>query len=78
MYGVWCKKVSVQHIRDTILTGSTGCRDKVLRFLLRMKQPEGGFAMHEGGEIDVRGCYTAISVSSTTWFISSFDSHCYK
>jgi len=29
-----------------------------------MKQPDGGFSMHEGGEVDVRGCYTAISVSS--------------
>lgn len=38
-------------------------RDKVLRFLLRMKQPDGGFTMHEGGEIDVRGSYTAISVA---------------
>jgi len=38
-------------------------RVKLLGFLLRMKQPSGGFAMHEGGEIDVRGCYTAISVA---------------
>ncbi|KAG0564595.1 hypothetical protein KC19_8G123800 [Ceratodon purpureus] len=38
-------------------------RDKVLSFLLRMKQPDGGFTMHEGGEVDVRGCYTAISVA---------------
>lgn len=36
----------------------------MLRFLLRMKQADGGFSMHEGGEVDVRGCYTAISVSS--------------
>jgi protein farnesyltransferase subunit beta len=38
-------------------------RDKVLRFLLRMKQANGGFTMHDGGEVDVRGCYTAISVA---------------
>ena len=41
-----------------------GSRVKLLGFLLRMKQPSGGFTMHEGGEIDVRGCYTAISVCS--------------
>ncbi|RYR56840.1 hypothetical protein Ahy_A05g022554 isoform C [Arachis hypogaea] len=29
-----------------------------------MKQPNGGFRMHVEGEIDVRACYTAISVAS--------------
>lgn len=38
-------------------------RNEVLRFLIRMKQPNGGFSMHDGGEVDVRGCYTAISVA---------------
>jgi protein farnesyltransferase subunit beta len=33
-------------------------------FLLRMKDTSGGFRMHDGGEIDVRACYTAISVAS--------------
>ncbi|KAK9104493.1 hypothetical protein Scep_021337 [Stephania cephalantha] len=33
-------------------------------FLLRMKDPFGGFRMHDAGEMDVRACYTAISVAS--------------
>ncbi|XP_061348573.1 protein farnesyltransferase subunit beta isoform X2 [Gastrolobium bilobum] len=39
-------------------------RDKLYGFLRRMKQPNGGFRMHVEGEIDVRACYTAISVAS--------------
>ncbi|KAK4272096.1 hypothetical protein QN277_020695 [Acacia crassicarpa] len=39
-------------------------RDKLSGFLHRMKQPDGGFRMHDVGEIDVRACYTAISVAS--------------
>ncbi|OVA07598.1 Prenyltransferase/squalene oxidase [Macleaya cordata] len=38
--------------------------DKLRTFLLRMKDPSGGFRMHDAGEIDVRACYTAISVAS--------------
>nr|AZK16212.1 farnesyltransferase beta subunit [Catharanthus roseus] len=39
-------------------------RGKVYSFLLRMKDASGGFRMHDGGEFDVRACYTAISVAS--------------
>lgn len=39
-------------------------REKLHGFLLRMKDPSGGFRMHNAGEIDVRACYTAISVAS--------------
>lgn len=39
-------------------------REKMLQFLLRMKDPSGGFRMHDAGEMDVRGCYTAIAVAS--------------
>ncbi|KAK7271677.1 hypothetical protein RJT34_27776 [Clitoria ternatea] len=39
-------------------------REKLYEFLRRMKQPNGGFRMHDEGEIDVRACYTAISVAS--------------
>lgn len=39
-------------------------RDKLYSFLLRMKEANGGFRMHDGGEVDVRACYTAISVAS--------------
>ncbi|KAJ6866670.1 protein farnesyltransferase subunit beta isoform X2 [Populus alba x Populus x berolinensis] len=39
-------------------------RDKLYNFLLRMKDPSGAFRMHDAGEIDVRACYTAISVAN--------------
>ncbi|XP_015879174.1 protein farnesyltransferase subunit beta [Ziziphus jujuba] len=39
-------------------------RDNLYAFLLRMKQPSGGFRMHDAGEVDVRACYTAISAAS--------------
>lgn len=38
-------------------------RDALLRFLFEMKQEDGSFIMHEGGEVDVRGSYCAISVA---------------
>ncbi|XP_030744971.1 protein farnesyltransferase subunit beta isoform X2 [Sitophilus oryzae] len=41
-------------------------RQKLYEFLLRVKQPDGKFAMHTGGEIDIRGAYCAISVASLT------------
>ncbi|KAK4774929.1 hypothetical protein SAY86_009864 [Trapa natans] len=43
--------------------GMVVVRDGVYSFLRQMKQPNGGFRMHDGGEVDVRACYTAISVS---------------
>ncbi|KAK2661794.1 hypothetical protein Ddye_000368 [Dipteronia dyeriana] len=39
-------------------------RDKIYRFLLSMKDSNGAFRMHDAGEMDVRACYTAISVAS--------------
>ncbi|KAJ3670811.1 hypothetical protein LUZ60_008237 [Juncus effusus] len=39
-------------------------RENLYQFLLRMKEPSGAFRMHKNGEIDVRSCYTAISVAS--------------
>ncbi|KAL6551495.1 hypothetical protein OROGR_007649 [Orobanche gracilis] len=39
-------------------------RENLYAFLLRMKDASGGFRMHDGGEVDVRACYTAISVAS--------------
>jgi protein farnesyltransferase subunit beta len=30
--------------------------------IMRMKQADGSFRMHEGGEIDIRGSYCAIQV----------------
>ncbi|XP_065878324.1 protein farnesyltransferase subunit beta isoform X2 [Euphorbia lathyris] len=39
-------------------------RCKLYTYLRRMKDPSGAFRMHDDGEIDVRACYTAISVAS--------------
>lgn len=39
-------------------------RAKIYSYLRRMKHTSGGFSMHDGGEVDVRACYTAISVAS--------------
>ncbi|KAK8928498.1 Protein farnesyltransferase subunit beta [Platanthera zijinensis] len=39
-------------------------REELHSFLLRMKDSCGAFRMHTAGEIDVRACYTAISVAS--------------
>lgn len=39
-------------------------RDALYKFLMRMKQPDGSFTMHEGGEIDIRGSYCALNVAS--------------
>ncbi|KAK9004080.1 hypothetical protein V6N11_001892 [Hibiscus sabdariffa] len=39
-------------------------REKLYLFMRQMKDASGGFRMHDGGEIDVRACYTAISVAS--------------
>ncbi|KAH8483794.1 hypothetical protein H0E87_028275 [Populus deltoides] len=47
-------------------------RDKLYNFLLRMKDPSGAFRMHDAGEIDVRACYTAISVRSFSFTLESF------
>eukprot|EP00286_Rhodomonas_abbreviata_P017833 CAMPEP_0181324784 /NCGR_PEP_ID=MMETSP1101-20121128/20558_1 /TAXON_ID=46948 /ORGANISM="Rhodomonas abbreviata, Strain Caron Lab Isolate" /LENGTH=309 /DNA_ID=CAMNT_0023433011 /DNA_START=41 /DNA_END=966 /DNA_ORIENTATION=+ len=38
-------------------------RPKLLSFLLSMKDPSGGFTMHKGGEVDVRGSYCALSAA---------------
>ncbi|KAK6635106.1 hypothetical protein RUM44_000355 [Polyplax serrata] len=41
-------------------------REKLLKFLWKLKQPDGSFEMHEGGEIDMRGIYCAVSVAKLT------------
>ncbi|KAJ8947285.1 hypothetical protein NQ318_014182 [Aromia moschata] len=41
-------------------------REKLQEFLFSVKQPDGSFAMHIGGEIDIRGVYCALSVASLT------------
>lgn len=41
-------------------------REKLLRFLFRMKMPDGSFKMHDGSECDIRGVYCALSVAKLT------------
>lgn len=41
-------------------------RKKLLDFLLSVKQPNGSFVMHVGGEVDVRSAYCAASVATLT------------
>ncbi|MEE6492844.1 hypothetical protein FKM82_016650 [Ascaphus truei] len=41
-------------------------RKKLLEFLYSLKQPDGSFIMHLGGEVDVRSAYCAASVASLT------------
>lgn len=41
-------------------------RKKLYEFLQSVKQPEGSFALHVGGEVDIRGAYCALSVASIT------------
>ena len=36
----------------------------MLAFLLSLKQKDGSFILHEGGEVDIRGSYCAVSVAS--------------
>ncbi|KAJ1941342.1 CAAX farnesyltransferase (FTase) subunit beta [Linderina macrospora] len=39
-------------------------REKMLGWLIRMKQSDGSFCMHEDGEVDVRGTYCALVIAS--------------
>uniref|UniRef100_A0A131XVC9 Protein farnesyltransferase subunit beta n=1 Tax=Ixodes ricinus TaxID=34613 RepID=A0A131XVC9_IXORI len=50
-------------------------RKKLYSFLKRVKQPDGSFIMHEGGESDVRGTYCALAVAKLTniWTASLFE-----
>jgi protein farnesyltransferase subunit beta len=35
----------------------------MLDWMLSLKQPDGSFVMHEGGEVDVRGSYCATAAA---------------
>ncbi|CAH1117346.1 unnamed protein product [Phaedon cochleariae] len=41
-------------------------RQKLQDFLFRIRQVDGSFSMHVGGEVDIRGAYCALSVASLT------------
>uniref|UniRef100_A0A8C3SFN1 Protein farnesyltransferase subunit beta n=1 Tax=Chelydra serpentina TaxID=8475 RepID=A0A8C3SFN1_CHESE len=45
-------------------------REKLLEYLYSLKQPDGSFIMHVGGEVDVRSAYCAASVASLTNIIT--------
>ncbi|XP_018583015.1 protein farnesyltransferase subunit beta [Scleropages formosus] len=45
-------------------------RQKLLEFLYSVKQPDGSFVMHVGGEVDVRSAYCAAAVASLTNIIT--------
>ncbi|XP_067940029.1 protein farnesyltransferase subunit beta-like [Watersipora subatra] len=51
-------------------------RETLYQFLLRMHQSDGSFIMHEGGEVDIRGCYLAANVARLTNIMTTelFDS----
>ncbi|XP_023922301.1 protein farnesyltransferase subunit beta isoform X1 [Quercus suber] len=60
----FCNSAYWSHFEPNDMDSEIFCREKVYMFLKRMKQPSGAFRMHDAGEIDVRACYTAISVAS--------------
>ncbi|GMI19952.1 hypothetical protein TeGR_g13305 [Tetraparma gracilis] len=39
-------------------------RGALYRWFLSMKTPQGGFRMHDDGEVDVRGTYTVVAIAS--------------
>ncbi|XP_035237101.1 protein farnesyltransferase subunit beta-like isoform X1 [Anguilla anguilla] len=45
-------------------------REKLLDFLFSVKQSDGSFVMHVGGEVDIRSAYCAVSVASLTNIIT--------
>ena len=38
-------------------------RPALQRFLFSRRSPDGAFTMHEGGEVDIRGAYCALSAA---------------
>ncbi|XP_005106363.1 protein farnesyltransferase subunit beta [Aplysia californica] len=41
-------------------------RQKLYEYLMRMKTEDGAFKMHDGGEVDIRGVYCALSAARLT------------
>ncbi|CAG8457019.1 1652_t:CDS:2 [Paraglomus brasilianum] len=41
-------------------------RENLYKWLLSLKQPDGSYIMHKGGEVDVRGVYCALSIAVLT------------
>ncbi|ORX57401.1 terpenoid cyclases/Protein prenyltransferase [Hesseltinella vesiculosa] len=52
-------------------------RPALQSFLMRMKQPDGSFTMHDGGETDIRGSYCALSVATLANLLTpDLTAHC--
>ena len=45
-------------------------REKLASFIASRRNEDGGFTMHEGGEVDIRGAYCAASVAQLTQIFS--------
>jgi protein farnesyltransferase subunit beta len=45
-------------------------RKSLYKWLLSLKNKNGGISLHLEGEIDVRGCYTLLSISSLTGILT--------
>ena len=41
-------------------------RQKLYEYLMRMRTDDGAFKMHDGGEVDIRGVYCALSAARLT------------
>lgn len=60
---------SCQHCRYTLsfqLNIESFRRETLQEFLWSMRTEEASFRMHEGGEVDIRGVYCAVSVARLT------------
>jgi len=58
--------MSKQAATTTISSSMPSKRNKLLEFLWKMRQDDGSFTMHEGGEADTRSVYCAASVAALT------------
>jgi len=43
--------------------------ESLKKFLLKMREPGGGFFLHDGGEVDIRGTYTALAIADLLGFL---------
>lgn len=48
----------------------------LLAYLMRMKQPNGSFSVHDGGEADSRGCYCALASAALTGLLDKVSPGC--
>lgn len=65
-YKVIDRSVIILLVASFGFSSSGHCRKRLYEFLKSVKQPDGSFCMHAGGEVDIRGAYCALSVASMT------------